>query len=135
MAHGGLLCYNSRVPAFLPAHLCMCMYACMNVCMYVCIRSFIPDISIAPLQVHALLLLLLRGAPENNSDTVSELTRRSATGNCNAQGPYSADIVRFEPATLRTQDTELNTDPQRPTSMHAQSLHFYTINGLPREIN
>ena len=39
--------------------------------------SFIPDISIAPLQIH----YYLRGSPDYSNDTVSELTHLSATGN------------------------------------------------------
>ena len=32
-----------------------------------------------------------------------------------AQGPYVAARVAFEPATLRTQGTELTTEPPHPT--------------------
>ena len=54
------------------------------------IASFIPDISIAPLHGHIKVssrpLLLLhhyyRGAPDYIIETVLELTRQSATGNC-----------------------------------------------------
>ena len=44
--------------------------------------SFIPDMSIAPLQVHH--YLVLRGARDYSIDTitVSELAHQSATGNC-----------------------------------------------------
>ena len=44
--------------------------------MYVCIHSFIPNISIAPLQVHYCSDSL------PTTITVSELSRRSATDNC-----------------------------------------------------
>src|SRR6218665_2573770 len=58
--------------------------------------------------------LLLRGAPDYSTDAVSELTRRSTTGNMSeglAQGPHVAARVGFEPATLRTHGIELTTEP------------------------
>jgi len=53
--------------------------------------------------------------------TVSELTRRSATGTVSerlAQGPYVAARVGFEPATLQTQGAELGlpNESPRPTT-------------------
>src|SRR6218665_1899785 len=86
------------------------------------IHSFLPDISVAPLQVH--YYSLLRGAPDYSIDTVAELTRRSATGNCElrtCQGSYVAARMGFEPATLRTQGTEVSTEPPRPTSTLSSS--------------
>ena len=71
---------------------------------------FIPDISIAPLQVHycpealsttALILCRIQHA-EALQATVSEGL---------AQGPYVAAGVGFETATFRTGSTELTTEP------------------------
>ena len=45
---------------------------------------------------------------------MSELTRRSAIGERLAQGPFVTARVGFEPATFRTQGTELTTEPSRP---------------------
>jgi len=44
------------------------------------IDSFIPNISLTPLPVH--YPTILSDAPDCIIDTVSELTRRSAKGNC-----------------------------------------------------
>jgi len=44
------------------------------------IHSFVPDISIVLLQVHYYSEALQ--SPDNSIDTVSKLTRRSTTGNC-----------------------------------------------------
>jgi len=63
------------------------------------------------------LVGLLRGAPDYSSDTVSELTRRSAKETVSeglVQGPYVAARVWFEFATFRTQGTELTTEPLCP---------------------
>ena len=84
------------------------MYVCVYVRMYVCVYFY--SASPSP--------LLLRGAPDYSNDTVSELTRRSATGNNIAseglaQGPYAAARVGFEPAILRSQGTERTTAPPR----------------------
>src|SRR6218665_1206206 len=58
----------------------------------------------------------LRGTPDYSIDTVSELTRQSATGTVSeglAQGPYMTAIVGFEPAAFRMQGTEPTTEPPR----------------------
>src|SRR6218665_3092391 len=74
--------------------------------------------------------LLLRSTPDYIIDTVSELTYRSATGNCDCrtcQGPYVAVRVGFEPAKHWTQGTELTTEPQRPnTYIFQPHRHTYT---------
>ena len=71
--------------------------------------------------------LLLRGAPDYSIDIVSELTCWSATGNCEwlAQGPYVADRVGFESATVRTQGTEPTTKP--PCSTLFLIWNFYLL--------
>ena len=78
-----------------------------------------------PLQVHyclealptTALILLTREALQA---TVSEGL---------AQGPYVTTRVGFEPATLRTQGTELITEPPRPTSYIKilWILHLYLV--------
>ena len=67
---------------------------------------FIPDISIAPIQVHYYSEAL-------PTTLLSDLSHRSATNNCEslAQGPYVAARVGSEPATLRMQGTEPTTKP------------------------
>src|SRR6218665_47796 len=76
--------------------------------------SFLPDISIAPLQVHyysealpttALILCWSYHAKALHA-TVSERL---------AQGRYLVARVGFKPATFRTQGTKLTTEPQRLT--------------------
>src|SRR6218665_310699 len=75
---------------------------------------FIPDISIAPLQVHyyseelptTALILCRSQHTKALQATVSEGL---------AQGPYVAARVGFKPATLQMQDTELTTEPSHPT--------------------
>ena len=62
---------------------------------------------------------ILRGVLDYSFDTVSELTRRSTTGNCEWRTcPRSQAVARvgFEPATARTQGTDLTTEPQRSTT-------------------
>ena len=63
-----------------------------------------------PLQVH-----YYPEALPTVADTMSELTRRSATDNFAsegfAEGPYVAARVRFEPATFRTLGTDPTTEP------------------------
>src|SRR6218665_208777 len=78
------------------------------------LTSFIPDISIAPLQVHyysevlptTALILCQSKYAEALQATVSEGL---------AQGPYVAVRVGFEPVTLRTQGTKLITEPPHAT--------------------
>src|SRR6218665_625222 len=59
--------------------------------------------------------LLLTGAPDDSIDTVSELTCRSTTGNCERRtcprSLYVVARVGFEPANLWTQGTKLTTEP------------------------
>ena len=77
-------------------------------------HSFIPDISIAPFQVHyysealptTALLLCRSQHTEALQATVSEGL---------AQGPYVAARLGFEPATFRMQATEPTTEPPCPT--------------------
>src|SRR6218665_77268 len=82
-----ILCYMYIMHTHIDLH----MHACVNtthilLCIWLLkdgtynIHSFILDMSIPLLQVY--YYVLLRGAPDHSSDTVSELTRRSATGNC-----------------------------------------------------
>ena len=76
-------------------------------------NSFIPDISIVPLQVHyysealptAALILCWRQHAKALQVTVSEGL---------AQGPYVVAGVGFEPATLLTPGTELTTERPHP---------------------
>ena len=59
--------------------------------------------------------LLLRGAPDYSIDTISELTCRSATSNCEWRTcPRSLRGVGFERATFRMQGTELTTERNDP---------------------
>jgi len=63
---------------------------------------------------------LLRGAPDYNSDTETEITRQSTTaGNSEwRKCPWTlrgGHWVGFEPATLRMQGTEPTTEPPCPT--------------------
>ena len=62
--------------------------------------------------------LTLRGAPNYSIHTVSELTCRSVTGNCEWRSregvpevPYVVASVGLEPVTLWTEVTELTTEP------------------------
>ena len=77
------------------------------------IHSFIPNISIAPLQV----LVLLRGAPDYGSDTVPELTRELRVKVLPKVPTWWLEWAGFEPATCRTQGTEPTTEPPHSTIM------------------
>ena len=65
--------------------------------------------------------LLLRCAPDCSIDTMSHAVHAAAiqatVSERLAQGPYVATRVGFESATLRTQGTELTTEPSRPTDL------------------
>src|SRR6218665_794655 len=68
--------------------------------------------------------LLLRGAPDYSTDTVSEFTRRSAqatAGKGLAQGPYVAARAGVEPTTLRLKVIVSTKAPLRPTIIIATS--------------
>jgi len=80
------------------------------------ISTFIPNISIAPLQIH--YCSLLRGAPDYKIDTVSELTRWSTTGNCEWRTCGWSGIR-----------TSVCKAPILPLSHHARTiqLHFLRI--------
>ena len=79
--------------------------------------------------------LLLGGAPNYSVDAVSELTRRSATGNCYSeglvQGLYLVARVGFETATFRTQRTEPTAEPPHLTNMsNHRSLRCTTFSSV-----
>src|SRR6218665_869721 len=94
-------------------------YVFLNLSDLIFSHSFILDISIAPLQVHyyskvlptTALILCRSQHGEALQATVSEGL---------AQGLYMAARVGFEPATLRTQSTELTTEPPCPTHVVEQ---------------
>ena len=86
----------------------------MPVLYYRNIRSFIPDISIAPLQVHyysealpTTILILCR------SYHVEALQATASEGL--VQGSYVVVKLGFESATFRTQGTEPTIEPPRLT--------------------
>ena len=64
---------------------------------------------------------LLRNAPDYIIDTLSELPQATVSEGP-AQGPYVAARVGFKPETLRTQGTELTTEPLRPTHTYICAL-------------
>ena len=61
---------------------------------------------------------MLRGVPDYGIDTVLELTRQSATDNCEWRSCprflRGGHRVRFEPVTFRMECTELATEPPQP---------------------
>ena len=59
-------------------------------------------------------LLLFRGIPNYITNTMSELTRQRASGNCEWR-TYVVTRVGFEPVTLLTQGTKPTTEPPRPS--------------------
>src|SRR6218665_1833345 len=67
-------------------------------------NSFVPDISIAPLQVHCYSEALPTTALTLRWIKHAEALQASASEGL-AQGPY---VAGFEPASLRTEGTELN---------------------------
>ena len=66
--------------------------------------------------------LLLRGALDYSTDTVSEFTRsaQAIVSKELAQGPYVAARAGVEPTTLRFGVIDLTNEPPRPT-LHAVS--------------
>ena len=70
-------------------------------------NSFIPDISISP--------LLFRGTPDYSIDTVSELTRWRATGNCQR---------RTCPRSLRGLEWDSNLQPSRHKAPNLPLSHY-----------
>ena len=71
---------------------------------------FIPDISIAPLQVDYYSEALLTTALILLSGEHAEALEACESEEL-AQGPHAADRVGFEPVTFRTQGTEPTTEP------------------------
>src|SRR6218665_204151 len=64
--------------------------------------------------------LLLRGAPDHSTDTVSEFHAEAPQATVSeglAQGPYVAARAGFEPATLRTKGDESTNEP-KPLAMY-----------------
>src|SRR6218665_1971118 len=87
-------------------------------------QSFILAISIAPPSSN----LLLRGAPDYSTDTVSVLSELHAEANRQlfskglAQGPYVAARAGIEPTTLRLRVIDLTNTPPRPTMTYEKEL-------------
>src|SRR6218665_1374230 len=70
--------------------------------------------------------LLLRDALYYSIDAVSELSCQALKATVSeglAQGRYVAAGVEFQPATLRTQGTQLATEPPRPTLSQTKISH------------
>ena len=62
--------------------------------------------------------LLLRGAPDYSTDTVSEFHAKALQASTSAglaQGPYVAARAGVEPTTLRLRVIDLTNAPPRPT--------------------
>src|SRR6218665_2303681 len=75
--------------------------------------------------------LLLRGAHDYSTDTVSEFHaethRQSSVSKGLAQGPYMAARAGVEPATLRLRVIDLTIAPPRPTIIIIIILVKYTV--------
>ena len=81
-------------------------------CIYLFLFSFIPAISIAPLQV----LYNSEALPT----TVSEFHAKAPQATANeglAQGPYVAARAGFEPTTFQTKGVKSTTEPTCPAYM------------------
>src|SRR6218665_1441295 len=84
------------------------------------IHSFIPNIYIAPLQVHY-YSDALRTLQHGYCVGVSRATASEGL----AQGPYPAARAGFEPTTLRTKGDKSTNKPPRPTFVY---VFFYVCN-------
>src|SRR6218665_2693782 len=84
-------------------------------------------------------LSLSEALPTTAIDTVSEFTRRSATGNCRQRTcprslAYMAARVGFEPTTLRSNGVVSTNAPPCPMSRpnHSSSINSLTLYYVPR---
>ena len=92
------------------------------------IHSFILAISIAPPSS----LLLLRGAPDYSTNTVSEFHAEATVGKGLAQGPCVAARAGVEPTTLRLKVIASTNAPPRPTTYLSQQM--LRINAMLKEL-
>ena len=73
--------------------------------------------------------LLLRGAPDHNTNTVSDFAPEAPQATASeglAKGPYVAVRAGFEPATLRTKFAESTNEPPDPTMMMIMMMMMMT---------
>ena len=113
--------------------MCARTYLCIRL-VHVCLYNVYSFIHYVYFYSASSSQLLLGGAPDYSIDTVSELTRRSASEGL-AQGPYVEAGVGFEPATLWTQRTEIPTEPPRltcacihvPVRVHIILVYIHSI--------
>src|SRR6218665_4089065 len=91
-------------------------------------KSFIPDISIAPFQSHYYSEALQTTAPKLRRSQHAE-AQQATTSEGLGQGPYMAARVGFEPATFRTEGTELPTEP--PSPKFRVGFTYATVCNLP----
>ena len=92
-------------------------------------HSFIPAISIAPLQV----LYYSRGAPDYSMDTVSEfhVEAHRWLGKGLAQGPYVAATAGVEPTTLRLKVIDSTNAPPPPSLSVRSYFPFMSLFVFP----
>ena len=92
------------------------------------VRSFILDISIAPLKVH---YCTTQRRSRHNTDTVSEFHAEASQATASeglTQGPYVAARAGYEPTTLRSIAIDSTNEPPRPTKLDSYDEFLFTCN-------